>query len=307
MPEKVYDIVIIGAGPAGLTAGIYAARYRLDCVILGSDVGGTCNQAHDIENWPGFKGPGTGLMDKFREHVESFHVPIITDDIKKIERKNGLFVVSTGNAKYVGLTIILAMGTKRSKLGVPGEEEFSGKGVSYCATCDCVFFKDKVVAVVGGSNSAAMAAQILSQHAKKVYIIYRKEHMRAEPARVYELENDRKVEFVYKANITHIIGERVVNKVRLDTGNELAVDGVFIEIGGVPVTAVAQELGIGLARNGRITVGADMSTNVPGVFAAGDITTGSNEYNQIVTAAAEGAIATLGCFNHVRKQKMKSG
>ncbi|MBU2561922.1 MAG: FAD-dependent oxidoreductase [Nanoarchaeota archaeon] len=303
--DDAYDIVIVGAGPAGLTAGIYAARYKMSAVVIGPDVGGTANLAHDIENWPGFKGLGMELMEKFREHAKSFEVPIAEENVKSIEKKDSHFIVSTEKKKYTGLSVILAMGTERRKLDVPGEDELFGKGVSYCATCDCHFFKDKTVAVIGGADAAAMGAQILSQHAKKIIIIYRKSHMRAEPTRVEELENDPKVEFIYNANVTEIAGDKTVEKVKLDTGQEVQVDGVFIEIGGIPLTSVAKELGIGLSESGRIKVDTGMKTNVPGVFAAGDITTGSNEFNQIVTAAAEGSIAALSAFNFVRKSRIK--
>jgi thioredoxin reductase (NADPH) len=305
MAEKTYDLVIIGAGPAGLTAAIYAARYKLDSIVIGPDIGGTANLPHDIENWPGFKGAGWDLMVKFKEHVESFKVPITTENVKSVTKKGSQFIVSTEKNTYKAKTVMLAMGTKRRKLEVPGEDEFFGKGVSYCATCDCVFFKDKIVAVVGGSDAAAMAAQILSQHAKKVYVIYRKEHMRAEPARTEELEHDPKVEFLYNTNVTHIIGDKLVKKAKLDTGKELLLDGIFIEVGGIPVTAIAKELGVTLSKSERINVNAAMETNVPGIFAAGDITTGSNEFNQIVTAAAEGAIAALSAFTFIRKNKAK--
>jgi thioredoxin reductase (NADPH) len=176
--DKLHDLIIIGSGPAGMTAGIYAARYMIDCIIIGADVGGTAATAHDIENWPGQRGPGWEIMDKFKDHVKSFDVPVITEQVKDIAKEGEIFKVTTGKNTYKGSTIILAMGTVRRKLDVPGEEELFGKGVSYCATCDCVFFKDKVVGVVGGSDAAAMAAQILSQHAKKVIILYRKERMR---------------------------------------------------------------------------------------------------------------------------------
>ena len=301
MEEKTHDLIIIGAGPAGLTAGIYAARYKLDSIIIGPDVGGTCTLAHDIENWPGFKGPGMELMQKFREHVESFDVPIVTDSVDDIKKQGNVFIVTTDKGQYKGRTILLAMGTQRRKLGIDNEDGLFGKGVSYCATCDCVFFKDKIVAVVGGADAAAMAAQILSQHAKKVIIIYRKAKMRCEPARLEELEKDPKVEFIYNANVKEIIGEEKLEKVRLDTGQEVRLDGLFIEIGGIPITALAKELGVELADNQRIKVNAAMETNVPGVFAAGDITTGSNEFNQVITASAEAAVASLSAFNFMRR------
>ncbi len=300
-PAKIYDCVILGAGPAGLGAAIYAARYKLDVLIIGQETGGTANLAHDIENWPGYKGTGWDLMEKFADHAKSFDVPIFADvihGVKKDQDEN--FQVICERNTFKGKTILLAMGTKRRKLNIPGEEELQGKGVSYCATCDCVFMKDKVVGVVGGSDAAAMAAQILSQHANKVIIIYRKEHMRAEPARVELLEHDPKVEFEYNANVTEIIGDSKIEKVKLDNGKEIQLEGLFIEIGGSPVTAVAKELGVDLAKNGRIIVKEDMSTNVEGVYAAGDITTGSNQFNQIATAVAEGSIAALSVFQRLR-------
>jgi thioredoxin reductase (NADPH) len=303
MTGKTHDFIIIGAGPAGMTAGIYAARFKLNTIILGPDIGGTATLAHDIENWPGMIGSGMDIMQKFKEHVTSFNVPIVTDNVKKIEKQGNQFIVSTEKENYSAPTLMIAMGTKRRKLEIPGEEEFTGKGVSYCAICDSTFFKDKTVGVVGGNDSAAMAAQILAQHAKKVYIIYRKAHMRAEPARVEILENEPKVEFIYNANVTEAIGDTTLKKVKLDTGAEVELDGLFIEVGGIPMTSMANELGIELAENNRIKVNQAMETNIPGVFAAGDITTGSNEFNQIVTAASEGALAALSAFNFVKKSE----
>ncbi len=303
MDDKLYDTIIIGAGPAGLTAAIYAARYRLDTLVLGSNIGGTANLAHYLENWPGFKGSGMKLLQDFKEHVESFGVPIIPEDVKLIEKKEDIFIISTEKETYKAYTIILAMGTKRRKLHVSGEEKFFGKGVSYCATCDCMFFKDQIVAVVGGSDGAAMAAQILSQHAKKVYIIYRKDALRAEPARVEDLENTSNVEFIFNTAVVEIMGDKSLKKVKFDTGKELELDGLFIEIGGIPLTTIAKELELKLSENKRIVVDSAMKTNMPGVFAAGDITTGSNGFNQIVTAASEGAISALEAFRLVKTKK----
>ncbi len=303
--DRTYDVAIIGAGPAGLTAGIYAARYKLSAIVIGAEAGGTITMAHKLHNWPGFSGSGMELMQKFQEHLKSFDVPQVMDSVRDVAKEHDVFILTTEKNRYKARTVILAMGTKRRKLGVPGEEELSGKGVSYCATCDAFFFKDKTVGVVGGSDSAAVAAQILSHHAKKVYIIYRKDHLRAEPARVEELESDPKVEFIYNANVTGIQGKDAIEKVKLDTGQELELDGLFIEIGGVPLTEIAKDLGIDLEKNQRIKVGPDMSTNIPGVYAAGDITTGSNEFNQVVTAAAEGSLAALAAFNHLKSRKIK--
>ncbi len=303
MTDTVHDLIIIGAGPAGLTAAIYAARYRLNTLVIGPDIGGTVTSAHLIENWPGHKATGMEIMDTFVQHVKDFNVPILTDDVKKIEKQDDLFIVHTGKDIVKGHTVILTMGTKRRKLDIPGEDKFSGKGVSHCATCDAMFFKDKDVAVVGGSDASAMAAQVLSQHAKSIKIIYRKAALRAEPARVKEIDDNPKIECIFNSNVKEIHGDKTLTGVKLDTGQELDIQGLFIEIGGTPITAMAKELGIELSDTNRIKVNADMSTNVEGVFAAGDITTGSNEFNQIVTAASEGAIAALSAFNLTRKKK----
>ena len=196
--DKIYDIIILGAGPAGLTASIYAARYKLSCLVLGSDIGGTANTAHDVQNWPGFQGNGLELMENFKKHAIALGVKFKLETVKKLNKDDCLFSTKTNTSNYLSKTIIIASGTKRRKLGIPGEKKFFGKGVSYCATCDCHFFKDLTVTVIGGSNCAAMAAQILAQHAKKVYIIYRQNKLRAETARVEELESNPKVEFIYK-------------------------------------------------------------------------------------------------------------
>lgn len=305
MTDKIYDLIIIGAGPAGMTAGIYAKRYMLDCMVVGPEVGGIATEAHDIENWPGFKGTGMELMTKFKDHLLSFDVPLVQDAVIEVSKEGDTFSVKTEKEEFKGKTIILALGTKRRKLNIPGENEFFGKGVSYCATCDCVFYKDKVVAVAGGGNAAAMAAQILSQHASKVYMIYRRsrEKMKAEPARIRHIDEDPKIELMNNLNIVEVLGDKVVEKIKLDDGHELDVDGFFIEIGGIPATAMAKELGVELAKNDTIKVNDAMETNVPGVFAAGDVTTGSHGFHQIVTAAAEGSIAALGAFNYKLKHE----
>ncbi len=304
IPDKLYDCIIVGAGPAGLTSSIYSARYKVDCLVIGKEPGGTANLAHEILNWPGFKGPGLELMKKFKEHALSFDVPLLTAEVEGIiHPDSNSFEVMTNKGTFKAKNIILAMGTMRRKLDIPGAERLLGRGVSYCATCDCNFMKDKVVSVVGGSDAAAMAAQLLSKYARKVIIVYRKDHMRAEPMRVEELEKDPKVSFEYNANITEIIGSDKVEKIKLDNGKELEVDGVFIEIGGVPLSTLASDLGIDIATDGRIKVGPDMATNVEGVFAAGDITDGSNRFNQISTAVAEGAIAALSVFQRISKEK----
>jgi thioredoxin reductase (NADPH) len=204
-------------------------------------------------------------------------------------------------------TVLLATGSKHRKLAVPGEEEFHGKGVSYCATCDAAFFRDKTVAVVGGSDSAAKEALLLSEHAKKVYIIYRREKIRAEPINAERVGNNKKIEVINNTNIVEIKGRQFVESVFLDApyggSKELKVDGVFIEIGYLPQNELAKGLGVKLDEKGEIIINRDSETNIPGVYAAGDVT--ANSFKQAVTAAAQGVIAAKSAYTYVMKQEVE--
>ena len=186
-------------------------------------------------------------------------------------------------------------------------DKFKNKGVHYCALCDGPLYKDKIIAIIGGSDTAAKEALLLSQYAKKVYIIYRKQRMRAEPALVEELENNKKVEFIYNANVTEVIGENMLEKVKLDIGKEVKLDGLFIEIGGTPAIALATDLNIETNEKGYIEVDNEMKTNVEGVYAAGDITTGSAGFQQLVTAASEGAFAAFSTYKFIKSKWMMIG
>lgn len=302
----MYDLIIIGGGPAAMSAGIYASRFRLKTLILASMIGGAITGAHDVQNYPGFKTiSGMKLMKQMEEQVRFQGVEIKPEDAMKITPKGNGFKV---NEQYECKAIILAVGTTRRKLEIPGEEEYMGKGVSFCATCDAAFFRDKVVAIIGGSNSAAMAAQLLADHSKKVYIIYRKEHMRAEPARVEDLENNPKIEFIYNTNVLEIKGNKFLEKVILDKkykgSNELALDGIFIEIGSVPSTILAETIGIELDDYyNLIKTDAGQRTNIKGIYAAGDITTNSDRFMQVVTAVSEGAIAANSVYTDSKTKK----
>ncbi|NYT03527.1 MAG: FAD-dependent oxidoreductase, partial [Candidatus Methanofastidiosa archaeon] len=178
---EIFDVAILGGGPAGISAGIYAARFKLNAVIISNSLGGTAQSAHLIENYPGYGViSGFELMQKFKEHLKSFEVPIIEKHVYSASKDNDVFTIKLTDEEIKARYILIATGTKRRKLGVPGESQFYGKGVSYCATCDAFFYRDKTVAVVGGSDAANMAAILLSSMAKKVYIIYRKEKLRGE-------------------------------------------------------------------------------------------------------------------------------
>lgn len=296
MEKNIYDLIIIGAGPAGLAASIYASRYKVDHLVIGKEPGGQAVEAHNIENWPGtISISGFDLTQKMREHAEKLGGKIIMDSVSNIAKENEIFLVTTHIGQYKAKNIILALGMEYRKLSIPGEEEFKGKGVSYCPTCDAAFFQDKIVAVAGGGNSAASAAQLLSEYASKVYIIYRGEKLKVDPAYLENFAKNKKIEIIFNTNIKEIKGEVAVGEIVLDKKynekDELEVQGVFVEIGSEPGVELVKQLDIEADEQGFIRVSADQSTNVSGVYASGDATTGSNKMRQILTASAEGAIA----------------
>lgn len=296
-----YDVIIIGGGSAGMSAGIYSSRYRLKTAIISKETGGLANEAHLVENWPGEKSiPGFELMQKFKEHAVGLGVELIEDEAKDVAKKNDHFVVRTEDKEYRSRTLILAMGTERRKLNLPEERRFIGKGVSYCATCDAAFFKEKAVAVIGGSDAAGTAALLLAQYAKKVYIIYRRDRLRAEPITLEKIGAEKKIEQVLNSNIKEIKGKNMVGSVLLESGKEIALNGIFVEIGGIPVTSLMHHFELKTEEGGYISVDKDMVTSIPGVFAAGDITSGSN-LKQIITAAAQGTIAAYSAFKFIKK------
>jgi len=307
MAENIYDLIIIGAGPAGLAASVYASRYKIKHLVIGKEPGGQAVEAHKVENWPGtISISGLELTQKMREHAEKLGVKILMDSVSNITKEGDFFSVTTHTAQNKTKNVILALGMEYKKLSIPGEEEFKGKGVSYCPTCDAPFFKDKTVAVVGGANSAASAAQLLSEYADKVYVIYRGEKLKVDPAYEENLTKNEKIEIVYQTNVKEILGDKTVAKIKLDKeregSDELAVQGVFIEIGSEPGVELANQLGVAVDEQGFVVVGPDQSTNIAGIWAAGDATTGSNKMRQILTAAAEGAIAAGAVYKKLQVQ-----
>lgn len=306
---NLYDLIIIGTGPAGCAAGVYAARYRLNVLVIGEVAGGTMTEAHLVENWPGINSiTGEALSENFINHLKYFKVPIIQTSVKGIiKHDNGFTVTTSDNQQQESKAIIIAAGTKKRVLNIPGEVEFKGKGVSYCATCDAFFFNKKTVAVVGGGDSAGTAALLLADHADKVYLIYRQTELRCEEITKERLKQNQKIELIYSTNLTKISGTDKVETISLDqqfnNSNELKVDGVFIEIGATPSADLARNIGVELDKADRIKINQDCSTNVPGVFAAGDITVGLFDLKQIVTAAASGAVAATTANKFVKTKK----
>jgi thioredoxin reductase (NADPH) len=307
MENNIYDLIIIGAGPAGLAASIYASRYKIGHLVIGKEPGGQAVEAHNIENWPGTVSiSGFELTQKMREHAEKLGAKIVMDSVSNISRRENIFEITAHTAQYQAKNVILALGMEYKKLQIPGEEEFKGKGVSYCPTCDAAFFQDKVVAVAGGGNSAASAAQLLAEYASKVFIIYRGEKLKVDPTYLENFAKNEKIEIIYNTNIKEIKGENAVGKIFLDKEHEgkddLAVQGVFIEIGSEPGVELVKQLDIETDEQGFIRVNVDQSTNVSGVYAAGDATTGSNKMRQVLTAAAEGAIAASSVYKKLQIQ-----
>ncbi|NCN51489.1 FAD-dependent oxidoreductase [archaeon] len=297
-----HDLVIVGAGPAGFSAAIYAARYKMDVLMIGQIPGGIASTAHDIRNYPGFdKISGMELMMKMIDQTKKLEVPIKQDaviDIKKIDEG---FLIKTSKEEILGKKIILATGTARRELGLSREKELTGKGVSYCATCDAGFYKDKTAAVVGGGDAALTAALLLAKFATKVYVIYRQtEFTKAEVSWVDEIKKTENIEVLFNEEVTELIGEERLEKVKLSSGKELELNGLFIEIGGTPNTKLAEELKLEL-ENGSIVVDKDQATNVKGVFCAGDVT--NRPFKQIITAAGDGATACYTAFKELRKEK----
>ncbi len=314
-PNKLmekYDLIIIGAGPAGLVAGVYAARYNLKTLVIGKEAGGMMNEAHLVENYLGFPPtPGVELGKRFREMVEKLGVRIETGaEVVGLSVIRGGFEVKTNRGElFAARALIMAVGTEKRKLNVPGEQEFLGKGVSYCYTCDAPLFKNKVVGVVGGANSAAMAALALAGHAKNVLMMYRRDRLRCDPVLLERVEKNPRIEIIYGVVPARVEGKGFLESVVLKRSDKtkrgkvregrVILQGLFVEVGEVPMVSLAKQIGLKLSENQFIVVNDDMSTNVPGVFAAGDITTGSIEFRQIITAAAEGAIAAQSAFNYI--------
>jgi len=300
-----YELLIVGAGPAGLTAGIYAARYKLKALIIGTVVGGLMTEAHKVCNFPSIKEiSGMELTQKMKDHVLSLGIKIKEDEVESIKKEDDLFRVGTQSGqKFFTKTLLLAFGTRHRRLNLPNEEKFLGRGISYCSTCDGPFFRDKIVGVVGGSDAAVMAALFLSEIAQKVFVIYRKGKLRAIPIWVEELEKRKNVETVFNTNVIGLLGKEKLEKVRLDKlyqGSEyLQVDGLFLEVGTVPSQALSQQLGVETDENGFIKIDQSGKTNVRGVWAAGDITTGSDGFMQIITACAEGAVGARDIYKYL--------
>ena len=304
----MYDLIVIGAGPAGLGASIYASRYKLNHVVIGEDIGGQVVEAWDIENYAGVESvSGKDLMAKFEQQTKDLGGIIMQGSVKKIDKIAEGFEVSLEDGKqYEAKSIILALGMNPRKMNIPGESKFIGKGISYCATCDAMFYRGKDVVVIGGGDSAATAALHLAEFANSVQLMYKEGTKTFEPAWDEKMKKNGKIAVGVFSNITKINGTEKVSGIEYEIGGEkkeLKVEGVFIEIGSVPGVVVAKDLGVNTDEQSYIIVDQTQATNVENVYAAGDVTTGSNKFRQIITAVAEGAVAAGSVYKKVKMTK----
>lgn len=303
------DLIIIGGGPAGMTAGIYAARQKLNTLLITKEFGGQMTKkAVPIENWPGEKQiSGFDLIQKFKSHLEKFGIDIEKDVVVKIEKKNEIFEISTEKGKnFESRAVIIASGNDPRPLKVPGEKDFIGKGVSYCPTCDAPIFKNKIVAVVGGGNSGFETAIMLSKWAKKVYILEYGEEVKADTENQELAKKTGKIKVITNAAMKEIKGEKFINLIiyqdsKTKEEKKLEVEGVFVEIGSQPSSSFARNL-VQCNERGEIGINPEtFETKTPGLFAAGDVKEG--KYKQIIIASGEGAKAALFANEYLKKIK----
>lgn len=301
----MYDIIIIGAGCTGFAAAMYSGRFNLKTLVIGDLIGGLITWTDNVENYPGFNRlTGIELANKIKEHALEYKIDFEEDKVIKIEKiKNG-FRIYTKDKKFDSKTIIFATGTEVKKLNIKGENELSNKGVHFCAICDGFVYKDKIIAVVGGSDSAAKEALVLSSYGKKVYMIYRAEKIRPEPINYQRVIKNKKIEIINNTNILEINGTNKVESVILDKpfkGNkELKLDAVFIAIGHTPLSDFAKYLGVKLNKNNEIIVDRESRTNIQGIYAAGDVV--DTKFKQAITGAAEGVIAVYSAYQYINNE-----
>lgn len=308
----LYDLIIIGAGPAGMTAGIYAARRKLKFLILSMDVGGQMSWSSEVDNYPGVPDEsGIALVNKFNSHLKEYKIKIRQEEVLRLEKdaKKNICIIKTNKNSYECRTVIIASGKKPRKLNVSGEEKLIGKGVNYCAACDAPLYKDKVCAVVGGGNSGLEAALFLSKYARKVFILDIMEKLGGEPFLRDKVLENKKISLVGGAKILEVEGNQFVTGIKyLQKGAEktLSVDGVFVEIGLISkydFTDV-QKNKWGEIMIYRSTISHEENlTDIPGIFAAGDCTDVPSK--QIIVAAGEGAKAAIASFNYIDRWKEK--
>ncbi len=298
----IHDTIIIGGGVTGYSAAMYGGRLGMKCLVIVKESGGTIALTDIVENYPGFKRiGGLELAQKIEEHAKEYNPDIVNAEATGVKRKENMFEVTAGKEKHTGKTIIFATGTRVRKLDVPGEAEYSGKGVSYCALCDGALFRGKVLGVVGGSDSAAKDALVLAEYASKVYIIYRKEKVRAEPVTYRRVEENSKIEIINNTNVLKIEGNNIITHVVLDRdyngSKDLALGGLFIDVGHVPLSDLAKKIGVATNKKEEIIINRNSETNVQGAFACGDVA--DTKFKQAITGVAEAVLAVYSAYEYV--------
>ena len=302
--SKVYDLIILGAGPAGITAAVYAARKKLDFLVITLDIGGQTIWSGDIENYTGYQfvtGPELAL--KFKEHMEAFNIEVrIPETVRGIEKEGNLIKSITNKGQYLSKTVIVATGKRPRPLGVEGEHEFKNKGVTYCTTCDGPLFKDKPVAIIGGGNSGLDAALQMIKISPKVYLIESQAQLTADSVMIDNLNDAPNVEIWTGSRVKKIYGDTFVKGVEVEKegkAHNLNVEGIFIEIGLIPNSKLATILE--RDEKEEIVVDCYNKTNIDGIFAAGDVTNVPEK--QIVIACGEGSKASLSVFRYLSTHK----
>lgn len=303
----MYDLVVIGSGVTGYGAAMYAARLDLSVAVIGDVDGGTITLTDDVANYPGYvQLTGQELADKLKEHAMDYPVFIDMGMVTDVfQAKENYFYVVTENKTFLTKSVLFATGMKERELEVPGHDELKNKGVSYCALCDAPLYKDKVVGVVGGSDSAIKEALLLAKYCPKVYIIYRREKIRPEPVNARRVEREPKIEIITETNVTEVMGDQKVIGVKLDKphneSDTLALDGVFVAIGGIPYSDIAKKLGVEINEKGEIIIDRSSRTNIQGVYAAGDVV--DTEFKQAITGVAEGVHAAYQAYKYVNENE----
>jgi len=301
MAKKEYDVIIVGAGPAGMAAGIYAARQKMNALMITRSVGGQLSLASSVENWPGIKSiSGFDLFKNFEEHLKQYDLAMENGEVMEISRDKKRFTVKTSDKTFSCKAVIVTAGRISRKLNVPGENKYLGKGVSSCATCDAPLFGGKTVAIAGTGNTAMNVVLLLSKYAKKIYLISKYDQLRGEKVwidRLSDLSKKGKLEVFYSSKTTEILGEKFVNAIKIEQGGKektLKVDGIFVEIGMTPETEFVE---VNKNEKGEILVNSKGETSEKGIFAAGDCT--DVPYKQIVISSGEGAKAALSASKYI--------
>ncbi len=302
--SNIYDLIIIGAGPAGITASVYGARKRMDVIVLTGDIGGQTAWSGEIENYTSYQFiSGADLAQKFEKHMENYSIPVRqNEEVETIRKEGNAVVVVTAKGEYRSKTAIIASGKRSRELGVPGESEFRNKGLTYCATCDGPLFSGKDVVIVGGGNSALDAGLQLDKIANKIYVVNNMDDLTGDAIMREKLIKSDKVEVFNNARVVEVSGDVFVKEVKISVNGEektLSAQGVFVEIGLIPNSSFAA--GIDKNEAGEITINLKNETNMPGIFACGDVTNVPEK--QIIVAAGEGAKSALTAFRYISSSK----